>query len=152
MWCEAFRVARGEAAAHEGSEEEVSDQPIKHGLNELVALCIEYEVRKPGMAAAIAKIIDDCTDNRDVQIALLTRDLAAANATVEERPIVGTTGDGVSVRVGQPIYRATPTHIETGYAQADGSVGGPKMWACSVGMYYSTRTTAESACEGKENT
>lgn len=56
----------------------MSEEPIKHGLNELVALCLEYGVRKPGMAAAIAKIIDDCTDNRDVQIALLTRDLAAA--------------------------------------------------------------------------
>jgi len=82
-------------------------------------------------------------------LAAAREELAAANATVEERPIVGTTGDGVSVRVGQPIYRATPTHIETGYAQADGSVGGPKMWACSVGMYYSTRTAAEAAREGK---
>jgi hypothetical protein len=84
-------------------------------------------------------------------LAAAREELAAANATVEEKPIVGTTGDGVSVRVGQPIYRATPTHIEIGYAQADGSVGGPKMWACSVGMYFSTPTAAEAAREGKES-
>jgi hypothetical protein len=102
--------ASEEAPAHEGSEEEVSDEPIKHGLNELVALCIEYEVRKPGMAAAIAKIIDDCTDNRDVQIALLTRDLAAAReelAEVRERSevrgnLAATFGDVLCAIAGEP--------------------------------------------------
>jgi hypothetical protein len=71
-------VVTEEATNNEGSEEEVSDEPIKHGLNKLVALCIDYDVRKPGMASAIAKIIDECTENRDEQIATFTRDLAAA--------------------------------------------------------------------------
>jgi hypothetical protein len=98
----------------------VSDEPIKHGLNELVALCIEYEVRKPGMAAAIAKIIDDCTDNRDVQIALLTRDLAAAreelaaaNATVEKCKAAGFIDEQGNVVATSTHWLATDDQYET---------------------------------------
>lgn len=64
---------------------------------------------------------------------------------VVERPVAGVTADGVAVRVGQPVYRATPTHIQVLYAQADGSAGASDCWASSVERYHSTREAAEAA-------